>query len=140
MKSTCRRLRFNWERIRGQACPVALALLLTALLAGSLLAQTNQGSISGTVTDASGAVVPGVKITAREVAPGTVYNTVSSSAGGYTFSNVRLGTYDLSAEFSRFKKWQSTGSLVKIKATSSPGIGLHPRSTTVTVTVEGSPT
>jgi Carboxypeptidase regulatory-like domain len=124
----------GWEYIRGRAGAVALAMLL----AGTLLGQTNQGSITGTVTDASGAVVPNAKIGARETATGTVYNTVSGSSGGYTFSNVRLGTYEVTTEFAGFKKWQSTGVVVQINATTSLDIVLQPGQNTETVTVEGS--
>lgn len=121
--------------------PVALAIALTMVLAGVLLGQSNQGTIAGTISDASGAVVPGAKITAREVASGTAYNTVSSSAGTYIFPNVRIGTYDISVEYSGFSTWKSTGVVVQINSTTSLNVTLQPGEVTQTVEVSGgSPT
>ena len=117
---------------------ILLATLLAVWLAGALVAQSNQGSISGTVLDSSGAVVPDVKITAKESASGTVYTAVSSSAGTYTFPNVRIGTYDVSAEYKGFKTAQSTGVMVQISTTTSLNITLSPGQISETVTVSGS--
>jgi hypothetical protein len=58
------------------------------------LAQTFRGGISGTVTDQSGAVVPGAQVTAVETATNTTYKTVSSSAGEFAFANLPLGSYN----------------------------------------------
>jgi hypothetical protein len=117
---------------------ILLATLLAVLLAGALVAQSNQGSISGTVLDSSGAVVPDVKITAKETASGTVYTAVSSSAGTYVFPNLRIGTYDVSAEYKGFKTSQSTGVVVQISTTTSLNITLAPGQISETVTVSGS--
>ncbi len=124
--------------VRDRCRPIALAALIAILPAGALFGQTNQGAISGVVTDSSGAVVPNVNITAKETATGTVYNTVSSSAGTYIIANARIGSYDVSAEFSGFKKWQATGVVVQIGATSSLNIVLQTGQLNETVTVEGS--
>jgi hypothetical protein len=117
---------------------ILLATLLAVWLAGALVAQSNQGSMSGTVMDSSGAVVPDVKITAKESASGTVYTAVSSSAGTYTFPNLRIGTYDVSAEYKGFKTAQSTGVMVQLSSTTSLNITLSPGQISETVTVSGS--
>src|SRR5271169_6563112 len=101
------------RHIRDRCRLIALAALIAMLPASALFAQTNQGAIAGVVTDSSGAVVPNANITAKETATGTVYNTVSSSAGTYIIANARIGKYDVSAEFSGFKKWQATGVVVQ---------------------------
>jgi hypothetical protein len=111
--------------------------MLAALPSGWLFAQSNEGSIAGVVTDTSGAVVPNAKITAKETATGTVYNTVSTSAGTYILPNTRIGTYDITAGFSGFKTWESTGVIVQINATTSLNIVLQPGQIAETVTVEG---
>jgi hypothetical protein len=126
------------QYIRGQGAFAVWAILLATLLAGGLFAQSNQGTISGVITDTSGAVIPDAKITARETASGTTYDTVSSSAGNYIFPNLRIGTYDVSVEFSGFKKWQASGVVVQINVTSSLNITLQPGQLSETVTVEGS--
>jgi hypothetical protein len=67
------------------------------------LAQTFRGGISGTVTDQSGAVVPGAQVAAVESATNTTYKTVSSSAGEFAFSNVPLGSYTVTVTANGFK-------------------------------------
>ena len=65
--------------------------------------QTFRGGISGTVTDQSGAVVPGAQVAAVETATNTSYKTVSSTAGEFSFSNLPLGGYTISVAASGFK-------------------------------------
>jgi hypothetical protein len=80
-----------------------LALAVLFALAAAGFGQTFRGGISGTVTDQSGAVVPGAQVAATESATNTTYKTVSSSAGEFAFSNVPLGSYTLSITASGFK-------------------------------------
>jgi hypothetical protein len=87
------------------------ALLLIG--AASAYAQT-PGMICGTVTDPSGAVMPGVSLTLAlrggdQVTPAT---TGTNAAGDYVFSDVLVGTYVLTFEFPGFKKAVRAG-LVK---------------------------
>jgi len=65
--------------------------------------QTFRGGINGTVTDQSGAVVPGVSIEAVDAATGVSHKTVSSSAGGFTFQDLPLGQYQITASASGFQ-------------------------------------
>ena len=85
--------------------------VLGALTAVSMLvftstasAQFERGTISGTVKDASGGVVPGVTITATNLATQSPSVAVSDATGFYTFPNLRPGQYTLSAELEGFKK------------------------------------
>jgi hypothetical protein len=73
---------------------------LPAMLHG----QTFRGGISGTVTDQSGAVVPGAAVTAEEAATNSVYKSVSSSAGEFAFSNLPLGDYSVTVTAAGFSK------------------------------------
>lgn len=63
-------------------------LPLALLCASAAFAQLNTGSITGTVTDPSGALVPGVKVTVRNTATNSVRDTITSSAGVYTVSDL----------------------------------------------------
>ncbi len=75
-----------------------LALLLVTALAGARIeAQTITGSIRGTVTDPSGAVVPGAKVTAVNVATGVASTTVSNKSGLYNFQFLVIGQYKVLA-------------------------------------------
>ena len=82
------------------------ALVLSAFL---LLAQLNRGSITGTVTDNSGSVIPNVKLTLRNAATGALYEAASNENGQYTAPNLPTGTYDITFEAPSFKKVERKG-------------------------------
>ena len=84
-----------------------LALLL--LLSVPSLAQTFRGSVNGTITDPSGAVVPGAKVTATDVATAVAYNTVASGAGEFSFNDLPLDTYAVKIEAAGFQSTEITG-------------------------------
>jgi hypothetical protein len=92
---------------RLQALSALLVLLL--LLAAPSLAQTFRGSINGTVTDPSGAVVPGAKVTATNVSTGVVRDTVSSGAGEFLFNDLPLDTYTVKVVAAGFQSTDVTG-------------------------------
>jgi Carboxypeptidase regulatory-like domain len=113
----------------------ALLTLLAAVLFSAAVAQTNQGSIAGVVTDPSGAVVPNAKITAKDTSRGTTYETVSSSAGTYRFSNLNIGTYDVTASAAGFKTTTLTGVPVQVATTAALDIHFQTGTVTENVTV-----
>src|SRR3974390_2946969 len=67
---------------------IAAWLFICIATTGPALAQPSQGAISGTVTDSTGAVVSGARIVAHNEATGATGETVSSSAGAYSFPNL----------------------------------------------------
>ncbi len=73
-------------------------LTLFAILALALptFAQTYRGGINGTVTDSTGAVVPGAAVTATDADTGIAHNTTSSSGGEFLFQDLPLGKYTVS--------------------------------------------
>jgi hypothetical protein len=85
-------------------------LLASALLVGgALLAQEYRGTFSGSVTDAQGAAIPGVKVVVTETRTGTKASTVSGGTGEYTIPFLAIGTYDIAAESPGFKKFAQKG-------------------------------
>ena len=88
-------------------------LILVCLLALSAAAQTNLGTITGTITDPAGAVVPNAPIEAKNTATGAVYPVASSATGNYTISQLPLGTYEMSVTVAGFKKYTRTGITVE---------------------------
>lgn len=82
---------------------VALTLALMLALSVSGFGQTFRGGISGTVTDQSGAVVPGAQVTAVDTATNTAYKAVSSSAGEFVFNNMPVSSYTVTVAASGFK-------------------------------------
>lgn len=91
----------------------ALALLVLAVLALAFqplaVSQTFRGSINGTITDPSGAVVPGARVTATDVATAVVRNTVSSGAGEFAFNDLPLDAYTIKVEAQGFQPTEVTG-------------------------------
>ena len=76
--------------------------LLCAIVPFAAFAQSSNGSISGSVTDASGAALPGVTITAVNTGTGVARPTVSNNTGHYDISLLPPGTYSVSSELSGF--------------------------------------
>jgi len=74
------------------------ALLLFLLFASLAVAQTSTSRISGTVTDATGAVVPGATVTAKNEATGVAYTQQTTDAGLYAFPSLPVGNYTITVE------------------------------------------
>ena len=81
-----------------------LYMVLSVLLATTAFGQANNGTLSGTVADASGAVLPGVTVTASNTATGVTSTTVTNEAGAYFIPSLIPGPYTLSAELPGFQK------------------------------------
>jgi hypothetical protein len=116
-----------------------LSILCLFLLAFHSPAQTSvTGGIIGTITDPSGASVPGVTLTLTNISTGDVYTTVSSSTGGYAFSLLKPGDYTLKSTKDGFKtSTQKIAILLGQNTTVSFPMELGSSSTTVEVTSEG---
>src|SRR2546428_8704936 len=80
-----------------------LWLALVLVVNGNALAQTGAASITGLLTDQSGAAAPGVTVTATNQDTNVPYTAVSNDAGNYTITSVPVGTYVVKAELSGFK-------------------------------------
>ena len=71
--------------------------LLILSLSPSLFGQAVNATLLGTITDASGATVAGVKVTVTETATGTVHESVTNESGNYTLPDLPPGTYNVTA-------------------------------------------
>src|SRR5882672_10552913 len=92
-------------------------LLFVLALTPSVIAQDITGSISGTVTDASGAGVPGAKVTVIATDRNQVVRTASTdSSGNYTAPLLDLGTYSVTVEAKGFKKTTQKDIAVNVNA------------------------
>ncbi len=116
---------------------VRLALLLLAL-PGPLAAQTPQASVSGIVTDATGAVLPGVRVTARNLATGQQTVVATNHRGLYVLAAMPVGEYSIEAEKSGFKKHLRGGVTLTTSATVALDVvlAIGEASETVTVTAD----
>jgi hypothetical protein len=111
---------------------VVLTLLLFAGLA--LKAQQNS-EIVGTVTDQTGAAVPGATLTLTQKETGFVYSSVSNSTGGFQFPGLNVGTYDLKATAKGFEAFTRTGLTLNVSQTLATDIKLTVGAESVEVSV-----
>src|SRR5580692_12832232 len=110
----------------------ALGLSLCALAA---FGQTDRGTITGTITDPAGAVVPNAPIEGKNVATGAVYAAAASGTGNYTIAQLPVGTYDLSVSVAGFKKYVRTGIVVEALGIYRVDVALEVGATTESVVV-----
>ena len=85
------------------SCFVLLMLACLSILPGQ--AQVLYGSVTGSVTDPSGAAVAGAKVEAANIATGVIRTTEANSAGVYTFPALQAGTYKVTISSGKFAQW-----------------------------------
>jgi hypothetical protein len=83
--------------------------LAATLLSAAAFGQSANGTITGLVTDMSGAVVAGAKISARNPDTGSMYAAISTGTGNYTVAQLPTGTYDLLVSAAGFKQFERKG-------------------------------
>jgi hypothetical protein len=112
-----------------------LLVVVFPAMFSTLQAQSNSGSISGTVTDPSAAVLPGATVTIENPVSGYLRTTQTDSSGRYQFSNLPFNPYHLSARATGFAPVAQD---VDVRSTIplSVGISLKVSGASTTVTVE----
>src|ERR1039458_2100003 len=108
---------------------------LTILLTASLVAQSDRGTITGTVTDPSSAAVAGAKVEAKNVDNGVVYRSTTTTAGGFTIPSLPSGKYDLAVTATGFKTANESGVEVLLDQTVKVDVGLQIGQTSESVSV-----
>ena len=123
---------------------VAVWFLATALFTFAFLcqppaqAQTTSATLTGTVFDASGAVVPDATVTLKNEASGDLRTTKSNAEGYFTFAAVPPATYTIVVEKENFKTWQAKSIVLNSDDKRNvTGIKLEPGMAKETVVVEG---
>ena len=119
----------------------AFCLIVIAILGFGtvqrLNAQVLYGSVAGTVTDQTGAVVPNAAITIVNDNTGLTRNTTSGSAGDFRIIDLPAGTYTLSVTAQGFKPVKQTGIRVSVGSINQQNVQLSVGAVTQTVTVSG---
>src|SRR5215216_5774505 len=92
----------TWQTGRGGRLAAALAFAGVLGIVAPAAAQNVGGTISGTVRDAQGGVLPGVSLTLRNVDSGAVRTTVTEAGGTYRLPGLAPGRYALAAELQGF--------------------------------------
>src|SRR5436309_3332646 len=94
---------------------VILASVVLVLLAVSIAsAQTGTSGITGSVRDATGAVVPNATVTAKNEATGVTYTQNTTDSGLYSFPSLPVGNYSITVEKQGFKKFLKTGNALEV--------------------------
>jgi Carboxypeptidase regulatory-like domain/TonB dependent receptor len=112
---------------------LAAAILIT--FGGRSQAQVDTGSITGIVTDTSGAVVNGARVTLTNEGTGTALSTTTAANGTYDFSPVRIGNYRLDVAAPGFKTAVQNHVVVDVSARVSQDFKLQPGAVSETVEV-----
>src|SRR5438046_1353603 len=93
----------------------AIVILGCLVALNPVYAQAIFGSVQGSVTDESGAVLPGVRVTVKNIDTGITLTTESNSAGRYFVGEVRPGRYELQATAQGFTQFVQTGFTVRVE-------------------------
>lgn len=108
-------------------------ILLAACLSGH--AQANS-TITGTVLDKNGAVIPGAEVTLTQEQTGFTSKSISNDSGNFTFPGLNVGTYDLKVSAKGFSAYLEKGIVVNVSQTSRQDAVLAVGSVDQTVTVQ----
>ena len=126
-------LQADWKSRQGLCCIVlTLILALPALTIG----QGYFGTVSGVLTDSTGAVIPGAKATLIDQEKGYKFFETSDSAGRYLFRSVPPGLYTVVAEMTGFEKTERTGIRVDVSENPTANLSLKVASSAETVEVK----
>jgi carboxypeptidase family protein/TonB-dependent receptor-like protein len=112
-----------------------LVIICVFLLVSTAFAQSDRGTITGTVSDATSAVIPGANVTATNTQTQAKYETVSTETGNYTLAQLPAGVYELTVELPGFKKFTRQGITVQVAQTLRIDVALEVGAASEQVTV-----
>src|SRR5437667_1851580 len=114
--------------------------ILTLILSTPAFGQSTYATVSGTVADSSGAVLPGVSLTATNNATGVVTTVVSNEAGAYNFASLLPGVYKVSAELPGFQTRSYTdvqlGNAERVRLNFTLQVATQAQAVEVTITAD----
>ena len=113
----------------------SLVVFFLLIISASASAQGYFGTVSGILTDSSGAVISGAKITLVDQNKGFRFSTTSDSGGRYTYRSVAPGVYTVIAEMSGFEKTERTNITVNVGENPTADLTLRVAGSTQTVEV-----
>ena len=110
-------------------------VLCAIVFLATALAQTDRGTLTGTVSDPAGAVVPNAAIVAKNLETGAEYRAATSGTGNYTVSELPAGVYELAVSAAGFTKYVQQGLRVQVAQIGRIDVKLQLGSTSESVTV-----
>jgi len=118
--------------------PLTLAIVLGLLFALPVHAQSIFASISGSVTDSNGALIPGAQVNVTNTATGIVRHLASNKDGFFSANQLPIGTYNVVVEAKGFQKWVGKGIVLNASDQKTLNIPLQVGAESVTVEVSAS--
>jgi hypothetical protein len=115
-----------------------VAVLFSTMSLTTLQAQTFQAQVTGTVTDTSGAVVPGAKVVAKDLATGATVTSDSNATGNYNLPYLRPAVYRVTCEVPGFKRFEQGPVTLQVNQVLEINIALQPGKVTEQVNVVAS--
>src|SRR3974377_421398 len=113
----------TWKVMQATAGVLGIALGMGLFSTGVARGQA-VSQMSGTVRDDSGAIVPGVQVTATQTDTDLKRTVVTGAAGDYVLTNLQLGPYRLEASKMGFRTYVQTG--IELQVGSAPEIPIPP--------------
>ncbi len=110
-------------------------ILLGSFFAFAAFSQSDRGTITGTVTDSTGAVIANAPVQAKNSETGVVYEGATSNTGNYTISQLPAGSYEISTSAPGFKKYTRAGLVVEVAQILRADIALDVGAATESVVV-----
>ena len=115
-------------------------LLALIIGASAAFAQSDRGTITGTVTDPTGAIVPAAKVTLVNNETASQYQTVTTDTGNYTLAALPVGSYKLSVEQTGFSKSEVANVTVQVAVTTRVDVALQVGAASQSIQVESEST
>jgi len=131
------RSKFSRLRVLGYVVLTTLSFLLLAPRYAH--GQVDEGAITGTILDSTGAVVPNAQVTLLNTDQGITSETHSSASGGYTFSPVRIGHYTITVTAPGFAKTTQKALTINVAQVMQVNVTLKLGAATETVEVNTAP-
>jgi len=116
---------------------VLFAVLLSVLFSSHSLLAQDTASITGTVTDPSGAAIPGAHVTLTSPDRGINRSADTNDSGDYLFAAVPIGAYNLSVAASGFRKFEAKGIILRVASKSRVDVAMQVGAANAEITVEG---
>jgi Carboxypeptidase regulatory-like domain len=129
----------RFRQLRSLCCHSILCFALMTLVAPFSAAQSTGGRIRGTVTDSSGAAIAAAKVTLINDATHATRDTEAGAGGEYVFLEVPVGSYEVDAQSTGFKKYVRKGIALNLNEVVSLDITLQVGAAVDTIEVTGAP-
>ena len=132
-------MRREQQDLREILTVLLLTILLTCLLCGSSMAQVVGATLSGLVTDSTGAAIAGATVSSKNLATGEVREVPTNSEGFYTLPNLLPGSYDVTVTARQFSKAVRKGIALTVGAQQALNVSLKPGQVTEVIEVVSTP-